>query len=173
LVPGPSAQPVAQDGEDLWARSVDASTVFWSADGGRTWESHQVALTGPGLQVAAAGDRAVVVDWPRAELTTDHGRSWRSVELPAVPERFTVADLTVVVTPDGGLVLVSRPVGGSPLVLAATDPSWQELRTVDLTTETGGVQVARSGGWLFVPDLVNGWRSGDGGLTWEHVDPLA
>jgi hypothetical protein len=173
LVPDRSAQPVAQDGDDLWARSVDASTVSWSTDGGRTWQSHQVDLTGPGLQVAAAGVRAVVVDWPRAEVTTDHGRSWRTVELPAAPERFTVADLTVVVTPDGGLVLVSRPVGGSPLLLAATDRSWQELQPVDLTTETGGIQVVRSGGWLFVPDLASGWRSGDGGLTWEHVDPLA
>ena len=62
---------------------------------------------------------------------------------------------------------------GSPLVLAATDESWQELEPLDLTTEVGGVHVLRSGEWLFVPDLENGWRSGDGGLTWEHVDPLA
>jgi hypothetical protein len=112
------------------------------------------------------------VDWPIAEVTTDQGRSWRRIELGEVPGRFTVPDLGVVVTPGGGLVLVSRPVGGPPLVLAATDDSWEELTPVDLRTEVGGVHVERSGDWLFVPDLERGWRSADGGLTWELVDPL-
>ena len=172
LVPHRSAQPVARDGSDLWARSVDATTLHWSADGGRTWEAHRTTLDGPNLQVDAAGERAVFVDWPTAEVTSDQGRSWRRIELGGVPDRFTVPDLGVVVTPGGGLVLVSRPVGGPPLVLAATDDSWAELTPVDLRTEVGGVHVERSGDWLFVPDLESGWRSDDGGLTWELVDPL-
>jgi hypothetical protein len=172
LVPLRSTQPVAQDGADLWARSVDATTLHWSADGGRTWESHRTTLDGPNLQVDAAGKRAVFVDWPTAEVTTDQGRSWSRIDLGEVPDRFTVPDLGVVVTPGGGLVLVSRPVGGPPLVLAATDDSWEELTPVDLRTEVGGVHVERSGDWLFVPDLESGWRSADGGLTWEPVDPL-
>jgi hypothetical protein len=171
-VPNGSAEPVSRDGDDVWARSVDARTLYWSSDGGRSWRSHETTLDGPNLQVAAAGDRGVFVDWPTAEVTSDQGRSWSRVELGDVPDRFTVPDLGVVVTPDGGLVLVSRPVGGPPLVLAATDESWQELTPVDLRTEVGGVQVERSGNWLFVPDLERGWRSADGGLTWELVDPL-
>ncbi len=172
-VPGPAAQPLAQDGDDVWARSVDAETLHWSTDGGRTWAAHSTTLEGPGLQVAAAGDRALFVDWPFAEVTSDHGASWRRIRFGEVPEQFTVPDLGVVVTPDGGLVVVSRVVGGAPLLLAATDDSWGRLTPVELRTEAGGIQVERSGSWLYVPDLEGGWRSGDGGRTWEAVDPLA
>jgi hypothetical protein len=172
-VPGPAAQPLARDGDDVWARSVDAATLHWSSDGGRSWTSHSTTLDGPGLQVAAAGDRALFVDWPFAEVTTDHGDSWRRIRFDEVPERFTVPDLGVVVTPEGGLVVVSRIVGGAPLLLAATDESWRRLTPVELRTEAGGIQVVRAGSWLYVPDLEGGWRSGDGGRTWDLVDPLA
>lgn len=73
IAPNDSAQPVARDGNDVWARSVDAATLSWSTDGGQTWASHETTLDGPNLQVAAAGDRAVFVDWPTAEVTADHG----------------------------------------------------------------------------------------------------
>lgn len=166
------AVPVSADGQRLWARSTDGRTLHWSRDGGRSWSSRRTSLGGQ-VAVAAAGPWAMFFSWPaRAEVTRDGGRSWEVRDLGAALEPFVMAQESWTLTPEGHLVAVSTTVGTGSFLVASTDPTWSEFVRAEISTELGALVVERSGSWLYVADLGATWRSGDGGRSWERLDPL-
>ena len=155
----------------LWARSVDSRTLHWSTDEGASWSSHRTSLPRDGnVQTSAAGDWAVFFAYPEAEYTRDAGRTWHTWDGQRPLAPYVVANELVSVSADGDLVVVSHRPGQRPRVLASTDDSWDEFRSVDVRTAFGAVAPQPAGPWLWVPDRGRTWVSPDG-LDWRAVDP--
>ena len=174
--PDAAHQPLAVDGDDVWARSVDSREIVWSRDGGRSWQRHTTSVDEGrtvNVQVTAAGDWMVFYAWPLADVSSDHGRSWQTRDLSDALSPILLAEEAMTVTADGILVGVSQPIGGPSVLFASTDERWTRFVEADVETAFGGIEVRTAGEWLWVPDQGRVWLSGDQGLTWTVVDPVA
>jgi hypothetical protein len=175
------------------AHSADQRDLWWSADGGRSWQHRKTPLDDPRSRVpsdrgvtrfALEGNHGDAVlgfyTESQVDVSLDSGRSWSVRDLPALP-----ADLGPyweVWVSGSGVLLALAPTadGRSETLVRSVDAAWSRVAAAPVRSTRLPMWVVVHGDTVNLtnPDVVDvraaspWWISTDAGATWRRNDLL-
>jgi hypothetical protein len=157
---------------------VQSSRLYWSTDGGQTWQERTPAGAAVSLAAFSDADHGWALQVPLsggAHLyqTQDGGAHWAAAALP-VPEGDWQAVQLHIDANESWLVLRRQTSAAFDIaVLLRSSDEGRTWQTLDLPA-SGFVRFAANGeGWLEAQRHPGWYRTADGGQTWQTVEAKA
>ena len=166
--------PTSEPDDRLWARSVDSRRLYWSGDGGRTWDRKDTQLNrDANVSISVAGRRVAFLATTSVEHSSDRGETWHVKDLSDALSDIRISDVRWEITESGHLLGVTALVGQGEQLFRSTDAQWSDFELTELKTEVGHIWPELAGDYVYVLDADQMWWSADAGARWKRFEPLA